>query len=409
MPDPHRTPTLHARDADGQTHGHAEQSAHDELAELFFGGSAPRAAETARAGTATDTGKDDRAVSSSPDERSGDRFRVELLRTPRLGRREPELLRRYAAGVSARAGRPVLLILLGRHTVSAEAVRAVGPDDAAVGTPARSRSLGALLRGSRAGYGAVLIHDGGATEAAPASEPVVAGLGVDAVSVLFDGKHDGAAAWAWRSLREASRATGGRAELRAGDLTAEAEDRGGRPGARGVRGLLGEAPGGELDTDVREIEPLDAAFTRGLVYRGTISVRAETVIDAVRRAPDRGPKNRQPEREPGDGPSVSGGSMPAALRGVRPLPVRCPMAESIEVGIDGAGGVHLIGREACALAALLCAERWVMSRPSALLRCAPGAVCGSPELHLLTLDERAPALLEGTRVRAHTIRRCWPG
>jgi len=395
MPDPTRTPTPDTgtgteRGARFTGSACEEQSAHDALADLFLGGSRSRSFETEPAANGADAAGT-----------RGAGFRIEVVRTPQLGSREPALLRRHAAGVAAEIGRPVLLLMLGRHTVSAEAVRAGGAAGVGPGLTARARSLEALLAGARERYGAVLVHDGRADGASPAA------AGADAITVLFEGDRAGSAAWAFRSLRSAKDASKGPVALRAGDLSAASGTR-----AAPVDRLRGAA-GGALGFEVEGIEPLAGAFSGGLVYRGTVATRPEDAIDAIRRggaASRTGSRARSAETASGGGAEAEAARalVPEGLRGVRPVAARCPKAASIEVGVDDTGGVHLIGREAGSLAALLCAERWVTSRPAELVRAARAVRFDRPTLHVLTLDERTPALLSGTRVRVHAIRPCWP-
>mgnify|MGYP006266675549 CR=1 FL=1 len=387
MPDPH--PAIKPQRAAGSDPAWDEQAAHDELADLFLRDPITETRDAPEVGSGGEAGR------AAPSGTPADGLRVEVVRTPRLGSREPALLRRYAAGVAGRDGRPALLLMLGRHTISAEAVWAGQAGTEPV--PARARSLEALLAHAATAYGAVLLHDG-----ADGSQTASIGA-ADAVTVLFDGRHghgEGSSAWAWRSLRAMRDTAGPGVSLRAGDVSA-------RPGSPldRIRG----AAGGALGFDVAATEPLAETYVARLVYRGTVAARVSGVIDAVRRRPDHAARgSNEPART--DAAPQGGVAVPEELRGVTPIGARCPDAASIEVGLDARGGVHLIGREAGSLAALLCAERWALSRPESLTAAgAADPVDLGVTLHMLTLDERTPALLSGTRVRAHSIRPCWPG
>lgn len=102
----------------------------------------------------------------------------------------------------------------------------------------------------------------------------------------------------------------------------------------------------------------------------------------------------------------------AFVAGVRPLEVRCPYAESVQIGVDAAGALHLLAHSQSpaederVLAGLMVAGAWAEAH-AALLRAASAAAQGAaaprPTMHLFTSAPKTSRRLLETSLRVHLL------
>jgi len=344
-----------------------EQLAHDELADLYLGAAPAR--------------------SNRPEQNIV--RPIEIVLTPRLGPRAPDVIRRYAAGVAEERGKPTLVVYLGSLTVSVECVEV----DAGARSVRRHRSMAAVL-GELSDYGAVLIHpehDGRSVEG---------GRLADAVAVLFKPDAD-STAWAYRTISRARDDLGPSPALRAGPFAAWM----GTPEGEAAFEELQDLASARLGERIEIAHSADRCVW-GLVYRGLGSLELGRLIAALREKESAEPREDDGARV---APSLieakpaAGDVAPLGIEGLHDVGFRCPDADEIEVAIDSAGRVHLVARGIEMLAPLLAAEAWATSNAELLERLEGVTDAEEPGLHLIARDARSVASLMRTYIRLYLV------
>jgi hypothetical protein len=94
---------------------------------------------------------------------------------------------------------------------------------------------------------------------------------------------------------------------------------------------------------------------------------------------------------------------------LKPVALRCPYADGIEIALDAAGSLHLLARSTSesaddtALAALLVASSWAESHGALLAPALGGRIGERPTLHLFTDRPKKSRRLLETNLRVHLL------
>jgi len=298
----------------------------------------------------------------------------------------------HARSLARERGAPAALA---RLTADAAVVQAVGPREALESFGERD-SLEDAARLASARCGDVVVRVDATSELDLAAAPRV-----DRVTLLA-GTDEAAVVAAYRTLKGLKDAMGEGARPVAVRLMGGGEDATAAAEAR-----LRRVAQAFLEM---EIEFLPAAGridagTGATLYRGPGSAEGEDGFEtflSMLNPPELEPEEfAAPEVEPEDGPAGE----PLALRlGLRPLGAVCPAAPEVELAVDGAGGLHLLGVGAGSAGALLAAEGWAEGN-RALLGAAAGLDDGFEIVARVLTDEpaRDRRLLDG-RFRVDLLR-----
>src|SRR5204862_6923919 len=95
----------------------------------------------------------------------------------------------------------------------------------------------------------------------------------------------------------------------------------------------------------------------------------------------------------------------SCIAGLKPLPVRSPGHERIEIAVDGEGQVHVLGFEK-SMREMRIVEHWVKSHREILaMACAghPIDTLGTTQCHVFTDTPATVADLHGTGLRLHVL------
>ncbi len=162
-----------------------------------------------------------------------------------------------------------------------------------------------------------------------------------------------------------------------------------------------------------QVNAESAASARGGLSADELSFLDELSLDAPTYAAGSDESPAKPDKMPDDGAADDQGAEAlclAAELGFTPLVARCPRAGEIQLAVDDAGRLQVLGHQgtAEALALLLAASAWALEHQALLSLAQPGVEIDSeaePVLHLFT--DAAPQVrnLLDSKVRLHLLLR----
>jgi hypothetical protein len=96
-------------------------------------------------------------------------------------------------------------------------------------------------------------------------------------------------------------------------------------------------------------------------------------------------------------------SLVSALAGLQALPIRCPIAPSVELAIDASGAMAIVA-PVSAIGTLRAVEAWAIAHADLLRRACPQIITiDRVQAHLVTSDAPSVVPLHGTGVRLHLV------